>query len=144
MHAIHSFEAFNIGSINFADKVQKEEYARHVETVYPTHGTNCESCHVKGTYNAPDQTKSLPGILSPSASVKGWNRAIGSVPSFVTGPGSKACGGCHRAELINEDNPGELIPFLQHTEQGGYLIKVGADAQTTLSRVMSEVQADFK
>ena len=144
VHAIHSFEALGIGSINFADKVQKEEYALHVESVYPTHGPNCESCHVKGTYNVPDQTKSLPGILSPSASVKGWNRAIGSVPSFVTGPASKACGGCHRAELINEDNPGELIPFLQHTEQGGYLIKVGADARTTLSRVMSEVQADFK
>lgn len=144
VHAIHSFQAFDTGSINFADKVQKEEYDAHVETTYPSHGTNCESCHVKGTYNVPDQTKSLPGILSPSASVKGWDRAIGTIPSYVTGPASRACGGCHRAKLINEDKPGELIPFLQHTEQGGYLIKVGTDAQSTLSRVGSEITALFQ
>jgi putrescine transport system permease protein len=31
------------------------------------------------------------------------------VASFVTGPGSRACGGCHRAEYINEDEPGKLL-----------------------------------
>ena len=145
VHAIHSSQAFDIGDINFADPVQKTEYNLHIETTYPKHGIqDCESCHVKGTYNPPDQTKSLPGILSPSDSVKGWNRAIGSVPSYITGPASTACGGCHRAQLINEDNPGELIPFLQHTKQGGYLINVGTDPRNQLVQVMNEVMALFK
>ena len=143
--AIHSFQAFDIGTIDFADKVQKMEYDHHVETTYPTHGiTNCESCHVKGTYNVPDQTKSLPGVLSASASVKGWDRAIGTVPSYVTGPASRACGGCHRAQLINEDKPGELIPFLEHTKQGGYLINAGTNARGTLTQVMYDIAARFR
>jgi OmcA/MtrC family decaheme c-type cytochrome len=144
-HAIHSFQAFDIGTIDFSDPVQAMEYNHHVETTYPSHGiTNCESCHVAGTYNVPDQTKSLPGVLSASASVKGWDRAIGTVPSYITGPASRACGGCHRAEAINEDQPGELIPFLQHTKQGGYLIEAGSNALATLNQVMNEVMAYFQ
>jgi hypothetical protein len=55
---------------------------------YPTHdNTNCESCHNTGTYNVPDQAKSLPGVLSASDPIKGWDRNIGEVPSYVTGPG---------------------------------------------------------
>jgi len=145
VHAIHSFQAFDIGNIDFTDKVQKMEYEHHVETTYPSHGiTNCESCHVKGTYNVPDQTKSLPGILSASATIKSWDRAIGTVPSYVTGPASRACGGCHRAELINEDKPSELIPLLEHTRQGGYLVNVGANARDTLNRVMNDIMALFR
>ena len=71
--------------------------------------------------------KSLPGLLSASDSpLNGWDRNIGEVPAYVTGPASRACGGCHRAELINEDEAGELISFNQHTKQGGYLIEEGA------------------
>ncbi|HEX9017081.1 MAG TPA: hypothetical protein VF960_13890 [Chloroflexota bacterium] len=145
VHAIHSFQAFDIGSINFADKVQKEEYNAHIETTYPTHGiTDCESCHVKGTYNPPDQSKSLPGVLSASATVMSWDRAIGTVPSYVTGPASRACGACHRAKLINEDNPAELIPFLQHTKQGGYLIPAGADPRDTMVQVSNQIIGMFR
>ena len=104
VHAIHSFQAFDIGDIDFADPVQAMQYEHHIEFPYPTHGsTNCESCHVEGTYNVPDQSKSLPGLLSASETLTGTDRSIGEVPSYVTGPASRACGGCHRAELINED-----------------------------------------
>jgi OmcA/MtrC family decaheme c-type cytochrome len=102
VHAIHSFQAFDIGDADFADPVQAMHYGHHIEFPYPTHGvTNCASCHVEGTNDVPDQTKSLPGLLSASDAINGWDRAIGEVPSYVTGPASRACGGCHRAALIN-------------------------------------------
>ena len=144
-HAIHSFQAFDIGDIDFNDPVQAIEYELHTETTYPTHGiTDCESCHVEGMYNVPDQTKSLPAILSASDTVKGWDRDIGTVPSYITGPASTACGGCHRAQAINEDSAGELIPFLQHTAQGGYLIDAGSDPRDMLIQVMNEIMAIFR
>jgi OmcA/MtrC family decaheme c-type cytochrome len=145
VHAIHSFQAFDIGDIDFADPVQAMEYQHHTETPYPTHGaTDCESCHVAGAYNVPDQSKSLPGLLSASDPITGWDRNIGDVPSYVTGPASRACGGCHRAELINEDDWGKLIPFNLHTEHGGYLVEAGEDANSTLGTVIDEIMAIFK
>ena len=39
------------------------------------------------------------------------------------GPGSRACGACHRAKLINEDDAGMLAAFNQHTKSNGYLVK---------------------
>ncbi len=134
VHAIHSFQAFDIGDVNFADPVAAMHYEHHIEFPYPAHGiTNCESCHVKGTNEVPDQSKSLPGLLSASDSLKGWDRNIGDVPAYITGPASRACGGCHRARLINEDEAGELVSFNQHTKQGGYLIEAPADSQQTQS-----------
>ena len=62
------------------------------------------------------------------------------MPSYVTGPASRACGGCHRAELINEDNASELISFNQHTKQGGYLIEAGEKPVDTLNAVIEEMQ----
>ena len=38
------------------------------------------------------------------------------------GPGSRACGACHRAKLINEDSANGLAAFNQHTKVNGYLI----------------------
>jgi hypothetical protein len=90
----------------------------------------------------PDQTKSLPGILSASDSVD--DRAIGDVPSYVTGPASRACGSCHRAGLINEDEASELVSFNQHTNQGGYLIEAGDDGVATLLTVIDDIMAYFK
>jgi hypothetical protein len=149
VHAIHMFQAFDIGDIDFADPVQALHYEHHIEFPYPTHGaTNCESCHVEGTNNVPDQSTSLPGLLSASDSpLNGWDRNIGEVPIYVTGPASRACGGCHRAELINEDEAGELVSFNQHTNQGGYLVKGGADNQETqdlLMTVIDEIMALFE
>jgi hypothetical protein len=123
-HAIHSFQAFDIGDIDFTDPVEATMYDLHIEHVYPNFTIkNCKSCHNAGMFNVPDQSKSLPGILSAADTVTTMDRAIGAVPSYVVGPASRACGGCHRAEWIKEDKPGELASFNQHTNAGGYLIE---------------------
>jgi OmcA/MtrC family decaheme c-type cytochrome len=145
-HAIHSMQAFDIGDIDFADPVQALHYEHHINFPYPTHGaTHCESCHVADTNNVPDQSKSLPGLLSASDyPLNGWDRNIGEVPVYVTGPASRACGGCHRAELINEDEAGGLAIFNHHTDQGGYLIEGGEDEDSTLLTVIDEIMAIFE
>jgi hypothetical protein len=102
---------------------------------------NCEACHTEGTYEVPDQTKSLPGALSGTDSVE--DRNIGDYPIYITGPASRACGGCHRADLINEDAASELASFFQHTAQGGYLIEGGDDYAATLGDVIDDIMANF-
>jgi OmcA/MtrC family decaheme c-type cytochrome len=128
VHAIHSFQAFDSGDIDFTDPVEAARYDLHVEHVFPNFTIrNCEACHVgpdvggKVVYNVPDQSKSMPARLSGSDT---WNvdRNIGTVPTYVTGPASKACGGCHRANFITEDEAGELASWNQHTANGGYLV----------------------
>jgi OmcA/MtrC family decaheme c-type cytochrome len=134
VHAIHSFQAFDIGDVNFADPVAAMRYNLHIEHEYPNFTImNCESCHNEGAFEVPDQSRSLPGLLSGSDSVMNWDRNIGTVPAYITGPASRACGSCHRARMINEDEAGELVSFNQHTKQGGYMIKEGADSQETES-----------
>lgn len=145
VHALHSGQALDIADIDFADPVQAMHYEHHIEFPFPTHGsTNCEACHVEGAYNVPDQTRSLPGILSASEPVNGWDRNIGEVPAYVTGPASRACGGCHRAELINEDAVGELIPFNVHTDDGGYMVEAGEKPVDTLMSVIDQIVESFK
>jgi OmcA/MtrC family decaheme c-type cytochrome len=145
VHAIHMSQQFDVGDIDFADPVQAEKYNTEIEMPFPKHGaTDCEACHVAGAYNVPDQSKSLPGLLSASDSVKGWDRKIGDVPSYVTGPATRACGGCHRAELINEDSSGGLAVFNLHTTQGGYMVEAGEDANGTLNTVIDQIMAIFK
>lgn len=145
IHAIHAGQAFDIGDIDFANPVLAMHYEHHIEFPYPTHGnTNCESCHVKGAYDVPDQAASLPGLLSASDKLKGKERDIGDIPVYVTGPASRACGGCHRAELINEDEASKLISFNQHTKNGGYLVEGGENPSDTLSAVINKIMAIFK
>jgi OmcA/MtrC family decaheme c-type cytochrome len=148
VHAIHSFQAFDIGDVNFADPVAAMRYDLHIEHEYPNFTImNCESCHNKGAFEVPDQSKSLPGLLSKSDSLQNWDRNIGSVPGYITGPASRACGSCHRARMINEDEAGELVSFNQHTKQGGYLIKEGANSAETqglLTTVIDFIMALFK
>ncbi|MFH1381857.1 MAG: hypothetical protein ABIH70_03090 [Chloroflexota bacterium] len=142
IHAIHSSQAFDIGDIDFADPVEAMHYEHHINFPYPTPGvTNCESCHNPGTYNVPDQSKSLPGILSAADKVTTMDRNIGAVPSYVTGPAARACGACHRARLINEDDAEGLSEFFQHIEFGGYLIENGAGVIDT---VIETIMASFK
>ncbi|MCP4455694.1 MAG: hypothetical protein GY809_29900 [Planctomycetes bacterium] len=145
VHAIHSFQAYDIGDVNFADPVEAIEYEHHVGHVYPNFTIkNCESCHVDGSYDVPDQSKSLPGAMSASDTVDTWDRNIGNVPLSITGPGSRACGSCHRATLINEDEAGELISLNQHTKQGGYLIEGGDDYPSVLDGVIDYIMGLFK
>jgi hypothetical protein len=137
-------QAFDIASVNFADPVQAMFYEEHVIMPFPKHGTDCEACHVAGTYNVPDQTQSLPGIQSASAKVQGKTRAIGTIPAAVTGPAARACGGCHTAELVNEDDANGLVSFRQHIQQGGYIVEAGKTPLDTLSKVIDQVMAFFK
>jgi hypothetical protein len=144
-HAIHSSQQFDIGDIDFTDPVQAEKYATEIEMPFPKHGiTNCEACHVAGTNNVPSQSKSLPGLLSASDVVKSMDRTIADVPSYVTGPATRACGGCHRAELIKEDNATGLALFNQHTTQYGYMIEAGEKPLDTLQGVFDQIMALFK
>jgi len=124
VHAIHSFQAFDIGDVNFLDPVEAVHYDLHVEHVFPNFTIkNCQACHNEGVYNVPDQSKSLPSLHSGTDEVTTWDRNIGHIEPFVTGPASRACGACHRAHLIKEDDAGGLVAFNQHTKAGGYLVE---------------------
>jgi OmcA/MtrC family decaheme c-type cytochrome len=145
IHAIHSSQAFDVGDIDFSDPVEAMHYEHHIEFSYPTHGvTNCLSCHVEGTFSNLDQSKSLPGLLSASEPFNGLERSIGEKPAVVTGPGARACGGCHRAELINEDAAGELEILNLHMTQGGYMVEAGEDPAGMLNSVIDQVMTLFK
>jgi len=139
VHAIHSFQAFDPGDVDFSDPVEATRYDIHINHTYPLFTiTACESCHNPGTYNVPDQSKSLAGVLSGSDDVAGRN--IGEIPQYVTGPGSRACGACHRSDMINADDAGRLISLLQHTKDNGYLIE---DADGVLMDVIEKIAAYF-
>ena len=99
---------------------------------------------MEGAFDVPDQLKSLPGILSASETLSGTTRSIGTVPSVVTGPGSRACGSCHRAQMINEDAASELIPFNVHAANGGYMIDAGDVPTATLNSVIDDIMNAFK
>ncbi|HUO80409.1 MAG TPA: hypothetical protein VMU00_09725 [Steroidobacteraceae bacterium] len=153
VHGIHSFQGFganSVGSVNFTDPVAAKHYATYIESTFPNFTVkNCEACHVTSnfsnkastfpvTYEVPDQSMTIPGLLSGSNSLShGWfsldasgnpvypapaDRNIGTVPPYATGPASRACGGCHRARLINDDDVGGLVSFNQHVNMGGYVI----------------------
>jgi OmcA/MtrC family decaheme c-type cytochrome len=126
VHAIHSFQPFDPGDVDFADPVETMRYDLHVEHVFPNFTIkNCESCHNEGTYDVPDQSKSLPSL---HAGTDTWSidRNIGTIGQFVTGPASRACGACHRAEHLKEDNAGGLAAFQQHVKAGGYVVNDGS------------------
>jgi OmcA/MtrC family decaheme c-type cytochrome len=139
VHAIHSFQAFDSGDVDMTDPVEAAKYEVHIGHVIPTFtAKGCEVCHIEG-YDVPEQSKSLPGILSASDT---WvtDRDISDVPSYVTGPASRACGACHRAMMINEDKAGELMAFNQHTQDGGYLVE---DKDGILDTVIEAIMAFF-
>ena len=143
-HAIHSFQAFDIGDVDFTDHVYETRYDVHVEHTIPTFSAKyCEACHYEGTYEVPDQTMSLPGLLSASDEVESRDRAIGDVPEVATGPAARACGGCHRAMLINEDDASGLAAFYQHMKSGGYVIEVTDDEMETILTVIDDIMAYF-
>ena len=143
VHAIHSFQPFDPGDIDFADPVQATAFDLHIEHVYPNFTIkNCESCHNAGMYNVPSQDHSLPGILSASDPVEGRN--ISDVPSYVVGPATRTCGSCHRAHAINEDSAGELKMLFRHWIDGGYMVEAGEDPTATLYTVIDQIMTLFK
>jgi OmcA/MtrC family decaheme c-type cytochrome len=145
VHAIHAFQAFDIGDVNFADPVAAMRYELHIEHTYPNFTIkNCKSCHNDGVFEVPDQYSSLPGVLSAADNVTTMDRRIGAVPRYITGPASRACGSCHRASLINEDEAGELVALNQHTKQGGYLIDGGDNYASVLDQVINYIMGLFR
>ena len=125
-HAIHSFQAFDIDRIDFADAFEAMEYRHHIGSDFPRFGlgnepTDCESCHVPGKYDVPDQTKSLPALWSGTDPITGATRYIGTRPAYVAGPAATACGGCHRAHMIKADDGGEMTSILAHWKTFGHL-----------------------
>ena len=146
VHAIHSFQAFDLDEIDFSEPFEAKHYEIHTEEFfYPLFTTlACESCHNPGTYNVPDQTVSLAAMQSSSweedATGADLDRKIGGVPSVIVGPASNACGGCHRAMLINEDDAGGLASFNQHAKQFGYRVEDTGSQATVWETIQSYFQ----
>jgi OmcA/MtrC family decaheme c-type cytochrome len=158
VHAIHSFQDFDPGdTFETFDPVFAKRYDQHIQHIFPNFTIrNCEACHLPGTYNVPDQSESIPGVLSASDGVATWyeivggaavedpaGRNIGTVPEVVTGPASRACGGCHRANLINADLAGDLAAFNAHTEGGGTFVENDAE-DTILFGIIDKIMSLFE
>jgi hypothetical protein len=147
VHAIHSFQAFDPGDVfETFDPVEAKRYDLHTKHVFPNFTIrNCEACHTDASKgNVPDQSESMPSLLSSSDTVATWysldvddlavedpaGRKIGSVPPYVTGAASRACGGCHRARFIRDDAAGELAAWNSHTQAFGTLADATNDPLT--------------
>jgi hypothetical protein len=140
VHAIHNFQAFDIGGVDFADTVAKTWYNLKTESTYPLFTVlACESCHNSGTYTSPPwQGSSMPGVHSASATLTNGTRSINGIPSYVQGPGARACGSCHRAQAIKEDNAGALSIVNEHVKANGYLLQeTGGILADAISKIMS-------
>jgi hypothetical protein len=104
----------------------------------------------------------MPGVQSTSFEVVTWyemvpteapnnfprsiaiedpaGRNIGTVASYVTGPASRACGGCHRGRLINDDAAGDLGSFNAHTQVNGTYVPNDPDDEVlygVIDKIMS-------
>jgi OmcA/MtrC family decaheme c-type cytochrome len=177
VHAIHTFQAFDIDEVfhddaepgdpahgEDFDEVTAKRYDQHIQHIFPNFTIrNCEACHMDGTFDVPDQSKSLPGVLSASDDVNIWyemvssggnipstiaslipgGRNIGTVAETVTGPASRACGGCHRANFIKADDAGGLAAWNAHTEAGGTFVENDAE-DTILFGIIDKIMSLFE
>jgi OmcA/MtrC family decaheme c-type cytochrome len=147
------------------DPVFAKRYDQHINHTFPNFTIrNCEACHIDpvlegdGTvvYNVPDQAKSMPSLLSASFTPLTWyditggvatedpsGRNIGTVPEYVVGAASRACGGCHRADLISADLAGNLAAFNAHTEAFGTLVE-NDDEDSVLYGVIDKIMSLFE
>jgi OmcA/MtrC family decaheme c-type cytochrome len=146
-HAIHRFQAFDAGDIDFTDPVEAMEYTHHVESNFPTFGVeNCRACHNAGKFNVPNQGLSLPGVLSNTDfSTVGTVRNIVAIDcDVITGPATRACGACHRAEaIIANAGAGDAIKLANinsHMTTFGYMIK---SPPPTILDVIVQIFASF-
>jgi OmcA/MtrC family decaheme c-type cytochrome len=129
VHAIHRFQAFDVDEIDFTDPVEEARYEEHTEFLFPDFATiNCERCHtetravdngMRGTFDIPYQSFSMPGFLSATDESPG----ISSTPEVIVGPAARACGGCHRAAFINEGDNDGYVTFNEHTKLFGYRVE---------------------
>jgi hypothetical protein len=127
-HAIHTFQGFDIDEVDFTDPVEAVAWEVSTEHFFPNFTRkNCQACHNADKFEVPDQAKSLSARLSRSATTEDnptLDRNIGTIPSYITGPAYRSCGGCHRAEFIRDDEAGALISLNQHAKDMGYLVPV--------------------
>jgi OmcA/MtrC family decaheme c-type cytochrome len=155
VHAIHRSQAFDILRVDFGNAVKAMRYQRHIESTFPNFTLrNCRACHHDGTFNPPANDQSLPGVLSASANVAvrgSWTSgaaalspvasSIGEVPSVVTGPASRACGSCHRAARIKENDGAGLAALDDHADAMGYMVPAGPGV---LDAVIEQVMSAFR
>jgi OmcA/MtrC family decaheme c-type cytochrome len=143
VHAIHTFQPFDEDDVAAADDpVFDARNAQHKSHVFPYFtALACEGCHLPGTYNVPDQSKSMPGVLAASWDIN--DRNIGTVPEVVTGPASRACGACHRANMIIEDRAGDLASFNAHTDAFGTL-EENDDEDMILFGIIDKIMSLFQ
>ena len=71
------------------------------------------------------------------------DRAIGFIPESVTGPSSRACGACHRANMIIEDRAGDLAAFNAHTDAFG-TFQENDDEDMILFGIIDKIMAMFE
>jgi OmcA/MtrC family decaheme c-type cytochrome len=168
VHSIHTFQAFDTDDV-FAefDPVFSARYNQHIRHVFPNFTIrNCEACHNAGTYNVPDQSKSMPGVFSESYEVVTWyemvdteapndipssiamedptGRNLGSRGEMVTGPASRACGACHRSRFINQDEGGALASFDAHTQAFGTYVPNDEEDDAVLYDVIDKIMSIFE
>jgi OmcA/MtrC family decaheme c-type cytochrome len=169
VHAIHEFQGFDIQGVDFTNKLKAMRFYKQQNDGFPNGGVvNCRACHVARppgqpvSYDPPANDASLPSIQSVAANIavrQGWKPGstrppytpptftqvtsnIGPIPSFVTGAGSRACGGCHRAYPIKSNKGAALAAFDEHVNTMGFLIpSAGA---TTLDAAIRDVMVFFR
>jgi hypothetical protein len=86
----------------------------------------------------------FPVIFANLEDFPDGQRNIQQVPSYITGPATRACGGCHRVNWVNEDNASELAAFYGHTATNGYLVETeSATHNVDVLAVIDEVMPMF-
>ena len=146
VHAIHSFQPFDEDDVyNDNDPVFNARNEQHKHHTFPYFtALACEACHLEGAYNVPDQSESLFGVLRASWTLDDPSvRAIGTIPEYVTGPASRACGGCHRADMVNADAAGDLASFNAHTGSFGTLEENDSD-DLALYGIIDKIMSMFE
>ena len=148
VHAIHSFQPFDLGDVDSTDAVEVKRTAAHMKHKFPfLTALACEGCHVDDfvagevRYSVPDQAESLFGVLATSDDIP--DRSIGNIPEHVTGPASRACGGCHRAVMINKDQAGDLAAFNAHTNAFGTYVE-NDDDDEVLFGIIDKIMTLFE
>ena len=103
--------------------------------------TNTQVCTI--TDDCPAGETCVGNIPSSIAMEDPAGRNIGTVASYVTGPASRACGGCHRGRLINDDAAGDLGSFNAHTQVNGTYVPNDPDDEV-LYGVIDKIMSMFE
>jgi len=103
--------------------------------------TTTQSCSVDA--DCPGVETCEGNIPSSIAIDNPAGRNIGTVASYVTGPASRACGGCHRGRLINDDAAADLASWNAHTQVNGTYVPNDSDDEV-LFGVIDKIMWSFE